>query len=390
MSEQIIPIEPHVTTVVVHAHKHASLVCHDKPAILITGRGATGTTVKDLPEENSLHLEMFKEGVIHVPAEIQVVLQAIGGHCNINALPQGVAGDHIRGHFTVQKSGPVQVRHVSGHAKVRHVTGNLHLDHVGGHLKAGPCTGNVSTQHVGGHAELVEVLNGCHLPKVGGHAKLIQVGGEQRVGAGGHVRTRIGDPRPDLSYDLTAGGMLTCDLPSTANATIHMQGPAVGPHFNPTRTMGDGAAQIRLQAGGIITLTEDKFTGKGDNLKQGIRETVRAAKAMAQTKAQAVLNENNITPETTADLKEQFTEIAEEAVEVFKEISEEVQGKAKKTWEQGMVTRVTPRDTAPPSRAGQEAARATADEERKMILRMLAENKISVNEANDLLRALNA
>ena len=382
MSEQRIPIEPNAR-VIIHAHKHADLISHAEPEILITGRGALGTTVEAQPEENSLHLEMFKEGTICVPAETQVTIQMVGGHCKVNELPQGITGAHIGGHLAVQNSGPIQIEHVGGHAKVRRVAGSLHLDHVGGHLKAGPCTGSVSALQVGGHAELVEVLDGCNLPKVGGHAKLIQVSGGQRVDAGGHVHTHI-DPLPDLPYELKAGGMLSCNLPPTANATIHMQSPATGPNFNPTRTMGDGTAQIRLQAGGPISLAEDEFGRKGEDLKRGIRETVRAAKAKAKTKAKEVLDENNITPETTADLHEQFTEIAEEAVEVFKEISEEVQEKAKKVWGRG-VARVAPADTA----TEQESAKAAAAEEQKMILRMLAENKITVDEANDLLRALN-
>ncbi len=385
MSEQRIPIEPH-TRVVVHAHKHAELMSHVEPEILITGRGAAGTTVEPQPEENSLRLEMFQEGIICVPAETQVTVQKIEGHCKVDELPQGITGAHIGGHLVVHNAGPVQIENVGGHAKVRRVAGRLHLDHVGGHLKVGSCTGSVSALHVGGHAELGEVLDGCDLPQVGGNAKLIRVGGGQKVNAGGHLQTRI-EPLPDLPYELKAGGLLSCDLPPTANATIHMQGPSTGPHFNPTRTMGDGAAQIRLQAGGPISLTENEFGRKGKELKHGIRETVRAAKA----KAQEVLDENNITPELTADLQEQFTEIAEEAVEVFKEISEEVQEKTKAVWERGgAARRRAPADPAVPATADQEAAQAAAEEERKMILRMLAENKITVDEANDLLRALHA
>ncbi len=383
MSEQRIPIESNAK-VIIHAHKHADLTSHAEPEILITGRGAEGTTVEAHPEEHSLRLEMFKEGIICVPAETQVVIQMVGGHCKVNELPQGITGAHIGGHLAVQSSGPIQIEHVGGHAKVRRVAGSLHLEHVGGHLKAGPCTGSVSALQVGGHAELVEVLGGCHLPKVGGHAKLIQVSGGQRVDAGGHVHTSI-DPLPDLPYDLKAGGMLSCDVPPTANATIHMQSPAPGPNFNPTRTIGDGTAQIRLQAGGPISLSEDAFGRRGEDLKRGLRETVQAAKAMAKTKAKEVLDENNITPEMTADLHEQFTGIAEEAVEVFKEISEEVQEKAKEVWGRGAAARVAPANTA----SEPESAKAAAEEERKMILRMLAENKITVDEASDLLRALN-
>ena len=412
MSEQRIPIEPNVTVVVL-AHKHADLISHTVPEVLITGRGAAGTTVETQPEENSLRLEMFKEGTICVPEDTQITIRMIGGHCKVNELPQGLTGARIGGHLTVQNSGPIQIEHVGGHAKMHHVAGNLYLDQVGGHLKAGPCTGSVSALQVGGHAKLVEVQGGCNLPKVGGHVKLIRISGGQRVAAGGHVHTRI-DPLPDLPYELKAGGLLTCDLPSTANATIHMQGPIIGPQFNPTRTMGDGTAQIQLQAGGPITLTEDEFGNKREDLKHGIRETVRAAKAKAKMKAKEVLDENNITSETTADLHEQFAEIAEEAVEVlkeiseevqeklqgragrgisaptvFKEISEEVQEKAKEFWEQRVASRVTPADTVTPTGAEHEAAKAAEAEERKMILRMLAENKITVDEANDLLRTLN-
>ncbi len=386
MSERQIPIEPNVK-VLIKAHKHADLATHDSQEVFITGRGAAGATIDYRQEDLSLHLEMFKEASIFLPRETQVSIQMIKGHCKVRGLSQGLTGTQIGGHLMVRDSGPIQIDHVGGHAELQSIDGILHLEHVGGHMKVGPCTGSVSALHVGGHVELMAVGGGCDLPDVGGHAMVKGVSGGQKINAGGNVITHI-DPLPDLPYEIKAGGVLTCDLPSTANATIHMQGPSKGPFFRPTRTIGDGSAQVHLQARGPITLTEDGIGNHGDDVKRGIWETVRAAKVMAKSKVQEVLDENNITPETTSELQEQFSEIAEEAVEVVKEISEEVQEKVKQVWKQSDSQQESPGSTGTGTPEDLETVFAAQEEERKMILRMLSENKISVDEANDLLTTL--
>ncbi len=386
MSEQRIRIEPNVE-VSVKAHKNADFFTHDSQEVLITGRGAAGATIDYRQEELSLHLELFNEVSIYLPRETQVSIQMIAGHSKVSGLSQGLTGTHIGGHLMVRDSGPIQIDHVGGHAEFQSIDGNLHLEHVGGHMKVGPCSGSVSVLHVGGHVELMAVGGGCNLPEVGGHAKVKGVSGGQKINAGGNVITQI-DPLPDLLFEIKAGGLLACDLPSTANATIHMQGPAVGPFFSPTRIMGEGSAQVHLQAGGPITLTENGIGNHGDDVKRGIWETVRAAKVMAKAKVQEVLDENNITPETTAELHEQFSEIAEEAVEVVKEISEEVQAKVKRAWKQRDTQPESPGSTDTRMAEDLETVFAAEEEERKMILRMLSENKITVDEANDLLTTL--
>ncbi len=386
MSEQRIPIEPNVE-VIVHAHKHAELTSHDAPEVLITGRGAAGATIDYRQEENALHLEMFKEVHICLPRETRISIQKIAGHGQVSGFSHGLTGTHISGHLKVRDSGPIQIDHVGGHVELQCIDGSLHLEHIVGHMKVDHCAGSVSARHIGGHVELEAISGDCNLPEVGGHAKLFGVSGGQKISAGGNVITQI-DPLPDLPYEVKAGGLLTCDLPSTANATIHLHGPTKDPLSRSTRTMGNGSAQVHLQAGGLITLKENGVGNYGEDVKRNIWETVRAAKVMAKAKVKEVLDENNITPETTAELHEQFSEIAEEAVEVVKEISEEVQEKARQVWKQRDSQRDTPRDTDVQMTEGYVAVLAAQEEERKMILRMLSENKITVDEANDLLTTL--
>lgn len=387
MIEKRIPIKPNVK-VVIKAHKHADLLGHKLSEVLVTPQGPSEIEVQIQEEENSLHLEMFTEGIIRVPTEAQIQIERIGGHGKVNGLRVGIFGAQVGGHLVARDTGPISLEHVGGHAEVRHIEGDLHLDHVGGHLKVGPSTGHVSALHVGGHAELVDVMKGCNLPEVGGHAKLEGVKGSQRVNAGGNVKTHI-DPLPDLSYELKAGGTLTCDLPSAANAVIHMKSPGIDSRTNSTRTMGNGSAQLRLSAGGPILLTEDGSSAQRDQFKRVFREKVRAAQAKAKAKVQEVLDENNLTPDSTADLQEQFAEIAHEAVEVVKEISDDMQEKAREVWKQGTKSKDTPSKEAETVEAESERANSAKAEERKMILRMLAEAKITVEEASDLLEALN-
>lgn len=382
MPVETFPIEPNVR-LVLSVNLHVTVSAHDHPDhdVRVENKGPGSVHYEQLPDGEGMLLQ-FQRGSIAISRETPLHIRKIGGHVTLRDLPQGSTGTDIEGHLSASHCGLLQFEHVGAHVTIQRISGAAQLGRVGGHLKASDIGGQVSAESVGGHVNLLNVEGSCHLPQVGGHARLEGVKGQQIVDAGGMVRTRI-NPEPNMTYELSAGGPMRCSLPAAPDATVHLDGPLASGSSPGVRTYGNGSAQIRLQAGGPISVPVD---GDGDGILSAgssLREAMREAKKSASNKVRDVLKENNITPETAADLNEQFSEIVDEALEVAKEVAVDVRDKAREVLSPG---RAAQAETSASSE--ESASEAAMAEERKMILRMLAEEKITVEEASSLLQAL--
>ena len=359
---------------------------HDEAAVRVTGKGAADAVWSER-QANEFCLQAKKNVTVDVPRAVTLRLEFVGEHLHLDNVPQGAQADHVGGHARLHNAGPVRLDHVGGHATLRQIQGDVRCRHVGGHLKLEACQGNLRADSVGGHAKARDVSGAVVLLAVGGHAELTGAGDAQIVKAGGHIRANL-RPRPDFAYEFEAGGNLHCQVPRNAHATFHI---ASGAGLNETRIMGDGHAQIRLHAGGLVKVVDE--TEDAPAFSRQVRAGVGSALSQARDKFNRVLDEGGLTAQQRTDLQAQFSDIAEEAVETVKEVAETVNEKAKTVWEQDVKPSLQSRLKRADAEAGQTAAAPREDapskaEERKMVLRMLAEGKITVEEANDLLQTL--
>lgn len=411
MEEQTYDVHPDAV-LIIRARKSVTLHGEDVAHVHIDGKGAADATWEESPD-GQYRLAVHKDIQIKVPRTITIRVEEIRGHLHGEDLPQGLHARQIGGHMHLQRTGPVLIENVGGHIHLHHIHGLAHIDHVGGHGHIAHCTGDVRIAHIGGHVKVQDVVGECHLPAVGGHAQMDMVQGPQTIDAGGALRTHI-HPQPGQTYELRAGGQLTCRIPRDADATIELHSPTLGrPHSSgsQTRVMGSGAARVRLTAGGHITFIEEPPAGTEpdpdtlddiqdtqwatEGVAQQIRTGVNSALTNVRTRINQALDEKGLTAEQRAELQEQFADIAGEAAESVRETVEMLNDRARQIWEREMKSRVqAPTDMAgnAPRDAGREGdsealAQAKA-EERKMVLRMLAEGKITVEEANDLIQTL--
>jgi len=389
-SEQVLTVEERDDAVALVANSDCNLVV---PA---------GASLVVVQSQGDLSVRGVRGGVEVVTAQGEVVFNGGVG----DATTTTVQGDLV----VEDWSGPVKVRTVQGDAKVQKVTGPVDVDTVIGDLSVTEIGGSLSAQSVGGDAYL-RALNGpFSVGDVRGDltgrlwtsdADVAQVGGDVSL------KTVFAGP---FTYRIQARGDIVVKALPDSNATFTLQAAqgrvrAKGLTGETTETeqwqgtIGDGQAQVILASThGSVTLKtaaeEDRaaFTFMADLDEIGAEGGV-AAQELAWRIQQRVADKlSKIDFEAIAQREaerarrqaEREMAKAQQAAEKARRRAERAQRKAREKtlrwhfeWDSERHARRAPR-----------RSQGVSEEERLAVLRMLAEGKISSQEAETLLQAL--
>jgi hypothetical protein len=335
--------------------------------------------------EEGVHLRIDGRAVVLVPS---------GSRLEIPTLEDALEVGRI--------DGPIQIGVVGGSLVLAGV-GPTTVDQVGSGLRAHDVTGDLNVESVGGAAAVHDVGGSVRLPQVGGSARIHDIGGNLHVVAGGSAAVTL-DPRPDHTYDVTAGGSVRCVLGDEANADVEIASGAgaIAVDFPAARvakgrgmrvfTLGSGGAKIRLSGGGAVRVTrasggeEEGFVNV--DFERKMEEFGRAMSAWGE----AFGNEFGTVGEQLAERISRAVDSAQQRAQ--RKIERQLARGAR----HGVVIRPhvpahgapPPRPPLPPAAPGfaSRPAEPVRDEERRLILRMLADGKITADQADDLLAAL--
>ncbi len=302
----------------------------------------------------------------------------------------------------VPKGASFEFGNVGGDAAIRGVQGDVSLQAVGGDLsirEAGAVTigsigadfslrhahGDVRVRNAGGDVSIRDAEGKVVLDSVGNDLALRGARGDVKVNVGEDVIIYL-DPRADGEYSVVAGDDILLVIPPDADATLTMQGdqievdlPGVEADEDVTErvvVLGSGSAKISLSAGGDVRVSsrEDAgeyadefgnfaginfdFSGLGDRISRRVEEATRRATKRAEEAMRRA---------------ERHAERHARRGRVGLEI-----GRWNWDFKGGPKPPVPP---VPPSDP-------VTDAERMAILKMLAEKKITAEQAEQLLAAL--
>jgi hypothetical protein len=303
---------------------------------------------------------------LRVPKGSSLMFASISGDAAI----RGVIGDieiaSISGDLSMRDVGSVAISSIESDFTMRGARGNLYVK---------SAEGDISIRDVDGNITLDSVADDLALR-----------------GARGNVKVNVGEdvvvylePRDDGSYLVTAGDDILMVLPTSANATVTMQGDEINIEWpgikndpeatDKTVVLGSGAAKITLSAGGDIRLTNqanaaesaDEFgnfaamnfdwSGFGERISR----QVQAATARA-------------------------TRNAEDAARRAERHAERHARRWGRTPPPGPWTDFGPKGM--PTPPGTSKSDPVSEEERLAILKMLQDKKITAEQAEQLLKAL--
>ncbi|HJQ14531.1 MAG TPA: hypothetical protein VJ830_07270 [Anaerolineales bacterium] len=303
---------------------------------------------------------------LRIPRDASLSIERIGGDMALRGVVGNVEIKDIDSDLSMRDVGSVAIDTIKADFSLRGAKGNLYVKSVGGDVSVRDVEGNVTFDSVADDMAL--------------------------RGARGNVKVNVGEdvvvylePRADGAYSITAGDDILLVLKPNANVTLSMNGDAIDvdwPGIDNQQDMtervlvlGDGSAKIALNAGGDIRVTNDAEAGNsaedfgnfaGMNFDwSGFGE--RISRQVEQATARA----------------------AKRAEEAARRVERHAERHARRwrgniksgpwNWEKGPGAFPVP--PTPPSEP-------VAEEERLAILKMLAEKKITAEQAEQLLSAL--
>lgn len=304
---------------------------------------------------------------LRVPKGTSFEFVNIGGDASIRGVQGSIDLQNIGGDLSIRDAGPVTIGNVGADFSLRNGKGDVHVRSAGADVSIRDVEGKVTLDAVGDDL----ALRGAR--------------GDVKVNVGADVIVYL-DPRADGEYSVVAGDDILLVIPPDTNATLTMQGdqidvdlPGVEPDEDATDrvvVLGTGSAKISLSAGGDVRVSAQEdageraeefgnfagmnfdWSGFGEQISKRVEEATRRA-----------------------------TKRAEEAVRRAERHAERHARRGKVGLEIGRWNwdlKGTPKPPTPPV----PPAEPVSDDERMSILKMLAEKKITAEQAEQLLSAL--
>lgn len=356
--------------------------------------------------------------VTRVPRMAFVLVQSVSGDAVIKGLDGELTIQSVDGSLELRNVAETRISRVSGDLSVKNVDGNLNIEKVDGDLNARSVQGDFTCS-------------------TSGNLNLSSVGGSAKASADGNISLRL-DPSPGHQYEFSSDGNVFCRISGDASVEIsvpkasqiradlpgiHASAPVQSPY---ALTLGEGDARLILSADGNVVLDthapdwdmEDfdidlgkETEGIADAVSQQINDQVESQVRMIEDNLNANLASLSMRLSAAKLTEEQARRIEERARETSERAAARAQEKmrrAQEKMEQKMAAMQrkmemknrererasrhaqrswgfnVPTPPTPPTSPGE----AVSEDERLMILRMLEEKKITMEEADQLLSAL--
>jgi len=409
----------------------------ESPQVLITARGnlrLKGTDTQEViaktddsdnlsfeQKGESIVIECASDCMVRVPRQAIVNINCVNSDAIIKGLEGELTITEVDGNLTLRNVGPVTLVTVSGDISAKHVDGDFHINEV---------NGSVDVRDVQGCFNIASEING--------NLKLDDVEGCAKAKVNGNITLRL-DPAPGEKYEFEADGNLLCRLPIDASAKVHVTraGGSIRVDFTecdkPTEgmsscemTLGEGDSEVTLSAGGHVIITHQapdwemsdnfdadlgsEFEGMANEIGEQVSRQVEAQMEMLGKQMEAQMSHLSTTLGTiglSAGATERIAQRAREAGERAAARAQERMQRAQERMQRKMEaakrkaelranfgerhTRSHERRSWEfqwPGSSPESVSEPVSDDERLVILRMLEEKKISLEQAEALLAAL--
>ena len=373
-----------------------------------------------IPHTMAVRIEQVQGDLVLHGLDGEVSVERVAGECTLHACAARVSIRHVDGDLTVEGASgalnvgeagadvrltdidaPVEVARASGDVRVRGVGDLLKIGTVGGDVRARQIEGMLVLEEAGGDLKGVDLEGGMNVHLVRGDLSL---------------RTAL---TPGRTYEGRAGGDIVVRVPADTSARFTLEaqggistrllrieekesGRVVG-------QMGAGEAQVVLCAGQHLSLKPDDMWGEGGEgpavdwggaiaaqVEARIAEqlegldlngSIRGEIEKAMRKAWGKTAESR---RHALEHARQAEEQARQAEERARRAQERVQRQAEKMARKAerMASEKARRWHVSVQTGRQPARRQASEDEQLAVLRLLQEGKITAEEAEKLLKAL--
>jgi len=390
-------------------------------------------------QEDTIRVRCTSDCKVSVPRQANVTVEAVHGDATIKGLEGELTVQEANGNLNLHGAGPTQIKTVRGNLSVKNVGGDLQVTSVDGNASVRDVQGDlIISDVVRGNLTLSDV-SGNASAKVDGNATLSldPAPGEQ------YDFTVNGN----LLCNLPADASVAVHIARAGQVTVNIPGVELAQAGDePIEfTLGDGDASLKLSADGNIFIGSqaaswdamghfdfdfdkkfegfgEKFAGMGEAISEQVTQQIEAQMEMIESQIEAQLSGLTARLGALGLSHEQQERVAERAREASERTSERVQEKMRRAQEK--LDRKMAEAQRRAEQRAREAERRThvherhagvkeqrgwhfdwpsppvppastvplndpvSDDERMVILRMLEQKKISPEQAEQLLSAL--
>ncbi len=354
--------------------------------------------------------------ILYLPHTVTLQVEQVSGDANLQALSGPVTLGPVDGDLTIKDLGHITLGTVSGDVSLRHI-GALNAGSIAGDFSLRGGGGACAVDSIRGDASIRDIDGMVAIENVGSDLYVRNVRSEVNVKAGGDVALYL-VPLPGQTYDISAGDDLILRLSPDTNVRLHLTGGSPDSiHVDfpdvtvPEDCVGcevvigkeaEGMAEMLLTAGDdlLVSNQADSWESAADfgvgmrdggewavppfelpeDFSERINQRVQAAMQRAQSHLEAA-NRHADAAGHRASIKIEAAMRRAEAKARAAEVRSRRGhanlhvGIGRWNWD------INPHGPVPDSSP-------VSDDERLAILKMLQEKKISVEEAEKLLAAL--
>ena len=359
----------------------------------------SGKILELLDNEEQISLTCDNDLIISLPKNTQIEIGNIGGDATLRELSSPLKLAEVGGDLVMRHIAKAEIGDIGGDLVLRHAE-TFHANKIGSDASIRDVSGEISIANIGSDLHLREIQGNLNT-KVGNDAIIYlhpQKGAEYNLTAGGDVFLRLPN-NADLEMALSAGGDLSINLPDIEKTDEKIR----------TLMLGLASAKLTFSAGNDLRVTSKSdtwsaradfdidipfsdvdFDGLGDDFAENIT-------CHFDTFPDKFFEKLSLKMDTFPD-------------ELMDKITRKVDASARKTEKkihktEQKIRRAEHKISKAERKAERKAARhaisfggrkpspppmPVSDDERLLILKMLQEKKISADDAEKLLSALEA
>lgn len=317
--------------------------------------------------------------------------------------------------LNVPRNASVNILKVMGDVSVRGLAGSLKMDFANGDVamrdvgqvsigtiesdfSLRTSKGDVSVKHVGGDASLRGVDGSIKLDSVSDDLAIRGVGGNLNVDVDDDVVVHL-EPKPDQEYSVVAGDDIMLVLPTDANATLNLSGDEIMVNIpnvevddssSQVITLGEGAARINLNAGNRVLVSDTELAADSahefSNFAGMMFDLGNIGKEFGEYWGNWGQEFGERVSHKAVEAAERAARKAEATARRMERHARHQERHARSAARKGAkfsLTFDTSKFPAPKKRS-----EPVSDEERMSILQMLSDKKITAEQAEELLNAL--
>lgn len=381
--------------------------------LYLTGWNNNEIRIKDLASEDLIktkkdrvEINLPGDGFIHVPHHLEVEIQSVGKDAVIKRINSDLNISSVGGDLTLSDVSAAAAGSIGGDLIAKRIQGDLKIENIGGDALVDNVQGQIGLSKVGGDVVIVEVAGGI----------------EASAGGDGTIDFH---PVPWQAYQIKVGGDLSVSVPEECNADLSIKSGAkdisvvlgeldLKPQEEElTQQLGEGGPAVILSADGKVFLSGDDFnvfTGLKMNAEElgaitidfsaQTAEQIKSSLGHLEEDIQASLSGLSKSLEAVGISEDNLKKIGfqiEESSRMAAEKAEiaaiKAQAKVEKKIAQARRKALKSKAKTKEFDLGkfldmEHEKKAVTESERTMILEMLQEKKISLDEADKLLRAL--